>query len=148
MCDKNPRSINTFEYNRILLLSLQNYTLLDYFRNEMSGMFEDGLDNLNESNNTMIRLVNRRVDEIQQSMHAAMHDEGMMDFMKLAVGMPMLGIGLSALGAPVGAIALTSVVAPLYLLGFLSNGASEHPTPSEIHHIIFNVSLPANTNEN
>ena len=57
--------------------------MLDYFRNEMSGMFEDGLDNLNESNNTMIRLVNRRVDEIQQSMHAAMHDEGMMDFMGL-----------------------------------------------------------------
>ena len=114
----------------------------------MSGMFEDGLDNLNESNNTMIRLVNRRVDEIQQSMHAAMHDEGMMDFMKLAVGMPMLGIGLSALGAPVGAIALTSVVAPLYLLGFLSNGAPERTTPSEIHHIILNVSLPANTDEN
>lgn len=59
----------------------------------------------------------------------------------------MLGIGLSALGAPIGAVAVTSVVAPLYLLGFLSNGAPEHQTPSEIHHFILNVSLP-NTNEN
>ena len=65
----------------------------------------------------------------------------MMDFMKLAVGMPALGLGLSALGAPVGAIALASVAAPLYLLGFLTNGATER-TPPDIHHIILNVTLP------
>ena len=58
-------------------------------------MFEDGLDHLHESNNTMLRFVNRRVDQIQQSMHTAMHDESMMDFMKLAVGMPMLGMNIN-----------------------------------------------------
>ena len=124
---------------------LQNYTLLDFFRGEMSSMFEVGLDSLSESNNTMIRFVNRRVDEIQQSMHTAMHDENMMDFMKLALGMPVLGLGLNALGAPAGILALASVAAPMYLLGFMTNGASEH-TPPDIHHIILNVTLPGEGN--
>ena len=60
----------------------------------MSEMFEHGLDMIEESNNTIVRYMNHRVDEITDSVNAAMHDEHMMEFAQMAVGLPLLGLGL------------------------------------------------------
>ncbi len=46
----------------------------------------------------MLRFVNRRVDEIRDTVGEAMHNEEMMEFAGMALGMPLLGLGLSFLG--------------------------------------------------
>ena len=107
--------------------------MLDYFRDEMSAMFETALDEIDRSNNTMVQYMNRRADHIRDAVSAAMHDEGMMEFTGMALGFPLAGLGLAMLGAPAPVLALFSVAAPMTLLGHLTNGASDH-TPPE-HHI-------------
>ena len=64
---------------------------------EMSEMFESGLDAIEESNNTVVRYMNHRVDEISSSVNAAMHNENIMEFAGMALGMPLLGLGLVSL---------------------------------------------------
>ena len=60
----------------------------------MSDMFEHGLDEIEQSNNTIVRYMNHRVDEISSSVNAAMHDENLMEFAGMAMGLPLLGLGL------------------------------------------------------
>ena len=43
-------------------------------------MFDSGLDDLNETENPMLRHVNSRVDEIKEDLSNAMHDQHMMEF--------------------------------------------------------------------
>ena len=43
-------------------------------------MFDSGLDDLNETENPMLRHVNSRVDEIKEDLSDAMHDQHMMEF--------------------------------------------------------------------
>ena len=118
----------------------QNRTLLEFFGDEASKMFEAGLDTINESNNTVVRHMNGRVDEIRDSMHDAMHNQQMMEFMGLALGMPIVGLGMLALGAPVSTMALLSIAAPMYLLRFLTNGPMQRT--QEVYHHVVNVTVP------
>lgn len=104
----------------------------------MSQMFEAGLDSIDKSNNTLVMAMNRRVDEIRDTVSDAMHDESMMEFAGMAFGLPMLGLGLSMLGAPPAILALLSVAAPMSMIMHLTNGASERQPPE--HHI-FHVNL-------
>ena len=106
-------------------------------------MFEQGLDDLERSNNTMVQFMNRRTDRIMESVNAVMHDEGMMGFASMALGLPLLGLGLTFLGAPPAILALMSVAAPMSLLMHLTNG-SPQPSPSEVHVLHFNLTAPIN----
>lgn len=47
-----------------------------------------GLDDINESENPMVKHVNQRVDEIQETVSNAMHNHHMMEF----AGMALAGI--------------------------------------------------------
>ena len=60
----------------------------------MSAMFEQGLDAIDQSNNTVVSFMNHRVDEISDSVSAAMHNENLMEFAGMAMGLPLLGLGL------------------------------------------------------
>ena len=60
----------------------------------MSAMFEQGLDAIDQSNDTVVSFMNHRVDEISDSVNAAMHNENLMEFAGMAVGLPLLGLGL------------------------------------------------------
>ena len=60
----------------------------------MSAMFEQGLDAIDQSNNTVVSYMNHRVDEISDSVSAAMHNENLMEFAGMAMGLPLLGLGL------------------------------------------------------
>ena len=62
---------------------MQNYTLLDYFRDEMSLMFESTLDDINENDEPMIKYINGRIDRIQKDVSDAMYDKNMMEFMSM-----------------------------------------------------------------
>ena len=45
-----------------------------------------GLDDINESENPMVKHVNQRVDEIQETVSNAMHNHHMMEFAGMALG--------------------------------------------------------------
>jgi hypothetical protein len=88
---------------------------------------------------------NYRVDEIREAMHHVMDNKHMMEFMGMAVGFPMLGLGMFAFGAPASALAMLSVAAPMYLMRFLTNGHMEREdTPVYQHHETWNLTLPEN----
>ena len=59
------------------------YIFLIMFHNFMLG-----LDDINESENPMVKHVNQRVDEIQETVSNAMHNHHMMEF----AGMALAGI--------------------------------------------------------
>ena len=103
-------------------------------------MFESGLDAINESNNTVVSYMNSRVDQIMQTVHETMHDHQMMEFVMMAVGMPLLGLGMFVLGAPLSVIAPLAVVAPMSLLGHMSHESSAHTSP-EHQHLEFNFTV-------
>lgn len=85
--------------------------------------------------------MNRRVDQIRDTVTDAMHDEHMMEFAGMAFGLPMLGLGLSMLGAPPAIIALLAVAAPMSMVMHLTNGASEGQPPE--HHVFhLNLTVP------
>ena len=89
---------------------------------EFSDMFEQTLDDIDQSNNTVVRHVNGRVDEIRESVAAAQNDTHMMEFAGMALAMPLAGLGMYMLGAPAAAVGLMGFAAPMYLLMFLENG--------------------------
>ena len=63
-------------------------------------MFEQGLDAIDQSNNTVVSYMNHRVDEISDSVSAAMHNENLMEFAGMAMGLPLIGLGLVSTQSP------------------------------------------------
>ena len=113
----------------------------------MGRMYEHGLDTLEHTNNSAVQYMNRRVDTIRESVGAAMHDEGMMEFAGMALGFPLLGLGLTMLGAPPAVLALGAVAAPMSLLMHLTNGRQTPDHPDEHHFFHINLTLPINDEE-
>ncbi len=117
--------------------------MLDFFMDEFEEMFDEKLDEIDQSNNTVIRHMNGRVDEIREGIDGIMHDHDrhMMEFLGMALGMPALGFGLHLLGAPVAATALLGMAPMYYLMMFMQEGDSrQEPVP--VYHHDINVTIP------
>ena len=54
--------------------------------------------------------------------------------------MPVIGLGMFALGAPPAAMGLAAMAGSMYLMRFLTNGHTE--TTEEVYHHHLNISLP------
>ena len=94
-------------------------SLLDYTMITFDNMVDRGLDDLENSNNSIIQFMNRRVDEIQEEMKKSTEEFYLMQFASMSVMLPIVGITLFMFG---GSPILTGILAmggPLYLMSFM-----------------------------
>ena len=99
-------------------------SLLDYTMITFDNMVDQGLDDLENSNNSIIQFMNRRVDEIQEEMKKSTEEFYLMQFASMAVMLPIVGITLFMFG---GSPILTGMLAmggPLYLMSFMTDKSS------------------------
>ena len=100
-------------------MSLLEYTMITF-----DNMVDKGLDDLENSNNSIIQFMNRRVDEIQEEMKKSTEEFYLMQFASLSVMLPIVGITLFMFG---GSPILTGMLAmggPLYLMSFMTDKSS------------------------
>ena len=69
-------------------------SLLDYTMITFDNMVDRGLDDLENSNNSIIQFMNRRVDEIQEEMKKSTEEFYLMQFASMSVMLPIVGITL------------------------------------------------------
>ena len=96
-------------------------SLLEYTMITVDGIVDQGLDDLENSENPIVQHMNRRVDEIQDVMKQSMQMHYLMTFMSMSVMLPMLGMALFMFGgSPVltGALAMAG---PMYLMNFMQD---------------------------
>ena len=99
-------------------------SLLDYTMITFDNMVDQGLDDLENSNNSIIQFMNRRVDEIQEEMKKSTEEFYLMQFASMSVMLPIVGITLFMFG---GSPILTGMLAmggPLYLMSFMTDKSS------------------------
>ena len=99
-------------------------SLLDYTMITFDNMVDRGLDDLENSNNSIIQFMNRRVDEIQEEMKKSTEEFYLMQFASMSVMLPIVGITLFMFG---GSPILTGMLAmggPLYLMSFMTDKSS------------------------
>ena len=87
-------------------------------------MIDRGLDDLENSNNSIIQFMNRRVDEIQEEMKKSTQEFYLMQFASMSVMLPIVGVTLFMFG---GSPILTGMLAmggPLYLMSFMTDKSS------------------------
>ena len=87
-------------------------------------MIDRSLDDLENSNNSIIQHMNRRVDEIKDEMKQSMEMFYLMQFASMSVLLPIVGITLFMFG---GSPILTGMLAmggPLYLMSFMKDKSS------------------------
>ena len=99
-------------------------SLLDYTMITFDNMVDRGLDDLENSNNSIIKFMNRRVDEIQEEMKKSREEFYLMQFASMSVMLPIVGITLFMFG---GSPILTGMLAmggPLYLMSFMTDESS------------------------
>ena len=100
-------------------MSLLEYTMITF-----DNMVDKGLDDLENSNNSIIQFMNRRVDEIQEEMKKSTEEFYLMQFASMSVMLPIVGIALFMFG---GSPILTGMLAmggPLYLMSFMTDKSS------------------------
>ena len=100
-------------------MSLLEYTMITF-----DNMVDKGLDDLENSNNSIIQFMNRRVDEIQEEMKKSTEEFYLMQFASMSVMLPIVGITLFMFG---GSPILTGMLAmggPLYLMSFMTDKSS------------------------
>ena len=98
-------------------------SLLEYTMITLDDIVDQGLDDIENSENTIVQHMNRRVDEIQEVMKQSMEMHYLMTFMSMSVMLPMVGIALFMFGgSPVftGALAMAG---PLYLMNFMQDNS-------------------------
>ena len=103
---------------------LTTMSLLDYTMITFDNMVDRGLDDLENSNNSIIKFMNRRVDEIQEEMKKSREEFYLMQFASMSVMLPIVGITLFMFG---GSPILTGMLAmggPLYLMSFMTDESS------------------------
>ena len=99
-------------------------SLLDYTMITFDNIIDRGLDDLENSNNSIIQFMNRRVDEIQEEMKKSTEEFYLMQFASMSVMLPIVGITLFMFG---GSPILTGMLAmggPLYLMSFMTDKSS------------------------
>ena len=99
-------------------------SLLDYTMITFDNMVDRGLDDLENSNNSIIQFMNRRVDEIKEEMKKSTEEFYLMQFASMSVMLPIVGITLFMFG---GSPILTGMLAmggPLYLMSFMTDKSS------------------------
>ena len=99
-------------------------SLLDYTMITFDNMVDRGLDDLENSNNSMIQFMNRRVDKIQEEMKQSMEEFYLRQFASMSVMLPIVRIALFMFG---GSPILTGMLAmggPLYLMIFMTDKSS------------------------
>ena len=98
-------------------------SMLEYTMITLDDIVDQGLDDIENSENTIVQHMNRRVDEIQEVMKQSMEMHYLMTFMSMSVMLPMVGIALFMFGgSPVltGALAMAG---PLYLMNFMQDNS-------------------------
>ena len=98
-------------------------SLLEYTMITLDDIVDQGLDDIENSENSIVQHMNRRVDEIQEVMKQSMQMHYLMTFMSMSVMLPMVGIALFMFGgSPVltGALAMAG---PLYLMNFMQDNS-------------------------
>ena len=103
-------------------------SLLEYTMITVDGIVDQGLDDLENSENPIVQHMNRRVDEIQDVMKQSMQMHYLMTFMSMSVMLPMVGMALFMFGgSPIltGALAMAG---PLYLINFMQDNSSPFET--------------------
>ena len=104
-------------------MSLLEYTMITFDQ-----MIDRSLDDLENSNSSIIQYMNRRVDEIKDEMKQSMDKFYVMQFASMSLLLPMVGITLFMFG---GSPILTGMLAmggPLYLMNFMKDMSSEEKT--------------------
>ena len=100
-------------------MSLLEYTMISF-----DHMIDRSLDDLENSNNSIIQHMNRRVEEIKDEMKQSMEMFYLMQFASMSVLLPIVGITLFMFG---GSPILTGMLAmggPLYLMSFMKDKSS------------------------
>ena len=100
-------------------MSLLEYTMISF-----DHMIDRSLDDLQNSNNSIIQNMNRRVEEIKDEMKQSMEMFYLMQFVSMSIMLPIVGITLFMFG---GSPILTGMLAmggPLYLMSFMKDKSS------------------------
>ena len=100
-------------------MSLLEYTMISF-----DHMIDRSLDDLQNSNNSIIQNMNRRVEEIKDEMKQSMEMFYLMQFASMSIMLPIVGITLFMFG---GSPILTGMLAmggPLYLMSFMKDKSS------------------------
>ena len=96
-------------------------SILSYMMITLDEMIEQSLDDLENTNNTIVQQMNRRVDEIQESVKESMQRPHLMEFMSMSVILPLIGITLFMFGSPLIVPGVLAMAGPLYLMNFLED---------------------------
>ena len=104
-------------------------SLLEYTMITLDDIVDQGLDDLENSENTIVQHMNRRVDEIQDVMKQSMQMHYLMTFMSMSVMLPMVGIALFMFGGSPVLIGALAMGGPLYLMSFMQDNTFPTETP-------------------
>lgn len=103
--------------------SKPSMSLLEYTMITLDGIVDQRLDDLENSENPIVQLMNRRVDEIQDVMKQSMQMHYLMTFMSISVMLPMFGIALFMFGGSPVLTGMLAMAGPLYLMNFMHDNA-------------------------
>ena len=98
-------------------------SLLEYTMITVDGIVDQGLDDLENSENPIVQHMNRRVDEIQDVMKQSMQMHYLMTFMSMSVMLPIVGMTLYMFGGPPLLTGMLAMAGPLYLMNFMQDNA-------------------------
>lgn len=107
------------------IISSRSMSLLEFTMITFDHMIDRGLDTLENSNNSMVQYMNRRVDEIQDEIKQSMEEFYLMQFASMSVLFPLVAISLFMFG---GSPILTGMLAmggPMYLMNFMIDKSIE-----------------------
>ena len=103
-------------------------SLLEYTMITLDDIVDQGLDELENSENTIVQHMNRRVDEIQDVMKQSMEMHYLMTFMSMSVMLPMVGMALFMFGGSPILTGALAIAGPLYLMNFMQDNSSPAET--------------------
>ena len=103
-------------------------SLLEYTMITLDDIVDQGLDGLENSENTIVQHMNRRVDEIQDVMKQSMEMHYLMTFMSMSVMLPMVGMALFMFGGSPILTGALAIAGPLYLMNFMQDNSSPAET--------------------